>query len=130
LRGRGNCEHAAPTWTGTKPSPTPSLRPPKPSTSSNPRLSHEQVAPVHTCQERPVGPTPSSGRKVLSANRTLTRRARPPTGADQVRGPPLIITCDWLLVVVPPPHRVTPAPLRVRGNTRHRRRRGSGYRRA
>jgi hypothetical protein len=32
-----------------------SLRPPKPSTSSNPGLSHEQVAPVDTCQERPFG---------------------------------------------------------------------------
>jgi hypothetical protein len=45
MRVRGNCEHAAPTWTGTKPSPTPSLRPPKPSTNSNPGLSHERVAP-------------------------------------------------------------------------------------
>jgi hypothetical protein len=85
MRVRGNCEHAAPTWTGTKPSPTPLPRPPKPSTSSNPGLSHEQVAPVDTCQERPFDSTPSSCRRVLSANRTLTRRARPPTGADQVQ---------------------------------------------
>ena len=60
IRARGNCEHAVPRWTGTKPSPTPSPRPPKPSTNSNPGLSHEQVAPVATCQERPFGSTPSS----------------------------------------------------------------------
>src|SRR4029453_2789419 len=85
MRVGGNCEHAVPTWTGTKPSPTPSLRPPKPSTNANPGLSHDQVAPVDTCQERPFGSTPSSCRRVLSANRTLPRRAWPPTGADQVQ---------------------------------------------
>src|SRR5215207_5822335 len=85
MRGRGNCEHAAPTWTGTKPSPTPLPRPPKPRTSSNPGLSNEQVAPLATCQDRPFGSTPSSGRRGLSPNRTLTRRARPPTRADQVQ---------------------------------------------
>jgi hypothetical protein len=69
LRARG----ARMDW--TKPSPTPLPRPPKPSTNSNPRPSHEQVAPVDTSQERPVGSTPSSCRRVLSANRTLTRRA-------------------------------------------------------
>ena len=40
---------------------------------------------MDTCQERPVGSRPSSGRRVLSAHRTLTRRARPPTAADQVQ---------------------------------------------
>ena len=32
-----------------------------------------------------MGSTTSSCRRVFSANRTLTRRARPPTGADQVQ---------------------------------------------
>jgi hypothetical protein len=40
---------------------------------------------VATCRQRPFGSTPSSYRRVLSANRTLTLRARPPTGADQVQ---------------------------------------------
>src|SRR6266480_3004495 len=41
---RGNCGAAARTWTGTKSSLTPSPRPPRPSTSSNPGPSHERVA--------------------------------------------------------------------------------------
>src|SRR5262245_39887380 len=43
----GSCAPAGRTWTGTKPSPTPSPRPPRLSTTWDPRGNHERAAAGH-----------------------------------------------------------------------------------
>src|SRR5438270_5232838 len=67
----GSCAPAGRIWTGTRPSPTPSPRPPRLSTTSDPRRNHERAARGHggAAPALIIGPYGAAGYAVAGADR-------------------------------------------------------------
>src|ERR1700747_120949 len=91
----GSCAPVGRIWTGTKPLPTPSPRPPRPSTISDPRRNHERASGgaataliIVTCG--------LAGYAVAGVDRAPVSRAAPPdlTAVTRRRSAPCLLATE------------------------------------